>query len=263
MQPYLGMTDVPSADWLRERLRTFVDAGGEMLEHRLHAGVMMSWKSLHVQPTKYADVWPRNEGIAGIFVRDPRVLNVLHYADDDGRTTMEDFERAVEFGGPALDGLQLDMPWPDVALVSELRRKHEQLRIILQVGGRALREVGHGLTGLRQRLDAYGDAVDDVLLDLSGGKGLPLTAGTLLPYVEELRRIRPGLGLAVAGGLGPHTLDRVQPLVRRFPKLSIDAQGQLRRSGSSLDPIEADRADAYLRGAVEMFLACTPTGTPV
>ncbi len=264
MRPYIGITDVPSSEWLFERLTVFQEEGDREIPHQLHAGVMMSRKSLHGIATKYDAVWPKNHDIVRIFsMHHADVLNVLHYADYDGLTTIDDLVNAVRYGGHNLDAVQLDMPWPNLELVAALKKKHPEVRLILQVGSRALGQIGDEPKPLIERVQDYAGWIDDVLLDKSGGEGRPMDAEVLRPFVEVLHKSMPRLGLTVAGGLGPDTLHLVAPLVRDFPMLSIDAQGQLRSGGSSKQPIETERADAYLRGAVAMFLSTVPSGAPI
>ena len=66
----------------------------------------------------------------------------------------------------------------------------------------------------------------------------------------------PGMGVVCAGGLGPESLHLVEPLVRDYPMISIDAQGKLRPSGDALNErISWTMAERYLRKAVGMFRA--------
>ncbi|WKZ28805.1 MAG: hypothetical protein QY323_04710 [Patescibacteria group bacterium] len=269
MRPYIGMTDVPSAEWLRERLETFAAAGGHMLPHQLHAGIMCSYKTLHGLPTKWAAAWPKLEDADAIFIDDERVLNTLHYADypDDehpiARTTVRDMRELIRRCSCPIDAIQFDMVWPRIELLDAIKETSGAPRVILQVGKKALEEIGRDIPALMRRIQSYNGCVDDVLLDMSGGTGTAMGASFLTPFIVALRKEHPHLGVSVAGGLGPDTLHLVAPLVSAFPGISIDAQGQLRTSGKSLDPIEAERADAYLRGAIEMFLATVPDGAPV
>lgn len=269
MRPYIGMTDVPSAEWLRERLETFIAAGGRMLDHQLHAGIMASYKTLHGLPTKWAAAWPKLEDAGKIFIDDERVLNTLHYADypDDehpiARTTVRDIEELIRRCRWPIDAIQFDMVWPRPELLDAIKELNKAPRVILQVGDKALKELGYDIAAFVRRIQSYNGCVDDVLLDMSGGTGTEMGADFLTPFIVALRKEHPHLGVSVAGGLGPDTLHLVAAIVSSFPGISIDAQSKLRRSGKSLDPIEADRADAYLRGAVEMFLATVPEGAPV
>ena len=253
--PYIGMTDVPDADWLTRMLNRYVDADGPRCGRWLHAGVMMSYKSMNGLPTRWSAAWPKNEEVAGIFVPSHWILNTLHYADYDGVDVLASLERAAGYGGRWLGAIQLDMIWPDPAAIRAFAERRPKLRLILQVGAKALSQADEDADALIERLKAYDGALSDVLLDMSGGKGVAMNPARLEPYIYELRARIPGLGITLAGGLGPDTLPLVEPLVRKFPDLSIDAQGKLRPSGDALDPIDFDRAESYLRKAVAMFHA--------
>lgn len=61
------------------------------------------------------------------------------------------------------------------------------------------------------------------------------------------------MALAVAGGLGPDTMELINPIAESFPDISIDAQGKLRPSGNALDPIDWNLAEKYLSRSVAMF----------
>ena len=255
-QPYIGMTDVPNADWLRTIMYEYVTEGGQELRRDLHAGVMMSYKTLNGLETKWSAAWPKNEEIAGIFIRHCDVLNTLHYADYDGASDAGMLTRAASYGGEHLNAVQLDMIWPLPEILRPLNDDPRGLRLILQVGPKALAQVDDDAGTLVDRLKPYGSQIHDVLLDASGGKGRGLDPVPLEAFIYELRARRPDLGIAVAGGLGPDTLHLIEPLVRKFPELSIDAQGQLRPSGNSLDPIDYERAAEYLRKAIALFRSC-------
>jgi hypothetical protein len=97
-----------------------------------------------------------------------------------------------------------------------------------------------------------------VLLDRSMGKGKGMDAEVLLKFAHAWQKTYPGsqtMGpeLIVAGGLGPSTMNLLEPIVRVFPDVSIDAQGRLRPSGDALDPIDWDMAEDYLRAALELI----------
>lgn len=251
--PYIGMTDVPSADWLTWMLDRYIEADGPKSGRMLHAGVMMSYKTLNAIETKWAAVWPKIEDVAAVFVPHPYILNTLHYADYEGREVVASLDLAARFGGASLDAIQLDMIWPDAEIIKAFAESRPELRIILQVGAKALALIDDDADTLIERLKPYEGAIHDVLLDKSGGRGLGMDAALLEPFIYEIRARRPDLGITLAGGLGPDTLRLVEPLARKFPELSIDAQGRLRPSGDAHDPIDIQRAADYLRKAIAMF----------
>ncbi len=260
MEPYIGITDFDSGERSKEIADFFQETQERLdpdVERQLMVGVMMSYKTLHDLPTKWASVWPRKEEVAGIFRFHPKVLNTLHYADYDGMTMLEDLQRVVELGGAYIEALQLDMIWPDPDMVFRLKRIYRtRIDIILQVGGKALDAKGNDPEIVGDAIAEYvemDNCISGVLLDKSMGQGRGMDAEALAPFAAKIDSAFPGLVLGVAGGLGPGTMQLAEPLARSFREVAIDAQGQLRDSGSSLDPINWDRAKVYLTRALEMF----------
>lgn len=253
MRPYIGICDFTAPDQVHQLLRLIPHGSS----HDLMVGVMMSYKTLNDLPTKWADVFPKKMNIASIFVNDSRVLNTIHYADyavgADADPLLEvTLSKVQSYGGPHLDAIQLDMIWPDP---DELRRFHDNygIPIILQVGANAMRECGDDPIETCERLKKYGTAIDAVLFDKSMGRGVRMDAALLAKYAGALSFDCPHLLPAVAGGLGPSTLDLVRPLVRAFPDLSIDAQWRLRKSGNMKDPIDWSMAESYLTQSIALF----------
>lgn len=258
---YIGVTDIPNRSWLEELLLDFIFAGGRRVGKKLHAGVMMSYKTLNRLPTKWADAWPKNEEVASTFFSHPSLLNTLHYADYEDKTILGDLVRAVQLGGRHLNAIQLDMVWPEPQLLESLKDLDPNLHIILQVGGIAIESADNSVDKVVQILSGYRKTIDAVLLDKSMGRGLGMDAKFLRPFVAELHAYWPELGITVAGGLGPKSLNLVEPLIAEFPFLSIDAQGQLRPTGNALDPINYDLASSYIREAVKLFRGHHDSGT--
>ena len=258
--PYIGITDFTSPEQARNMLAVFssawVDAvwgNPKLITRRLMVGVMMSYKTLNHLPTKWSAAFPPEEEVEKIFIRKGALFNTLHYADYDGICILENLLVATNLGGPNMHAIQLDMVWPDSDLIKEYRENHPKIRVVIQVNKVALEQINNDPQFLIQRLKDYGDSIDYALLDKSMGRGLGMDEKALRPFVQELAENMPELGIAVAGGLGPNTIHLVQGLVRDYPQISIDAQGQLRRSGNALDPIEWDMATEYIQKAVGLF----------
>ncbi|MBU6388393.1 hypothetical protein KGQ72_00720 [Patescibacteria group bacterium] len=255
IQPYIGITDFTAFWQVKAMLEVFKAHLPKGSKRKLHVGVMMSYKTLHGIPTKWQNAFPPKEAIAGIFSSD-KVYNCLHYADYS--VADPDLPRslslALECCGIGIRAIQLDMVWPDPGQVWDgVDRSRKHLEIILQVGRRALEEVRNDPQLLAARLHDYEDVVHRVLLDKSGGEGRGMDAASLLPFVRAIKENSPGFGLVVAGGLGPETMHLVEPIVKEFPDVSIDAQGKLRPSGNALDPIDWHMAGAYLIEALKLL----------
>jgi hypothetical protein len=218
-------------------------------------GVMMSYKTLHGLDTKWTAAFPKNEEVADIFIPHPLAFNTLHYADYTNTDVTGSLAKAIRIGGKNMQALQLDMVWPHPDQVANALYLPEanNISVILQVGKNAIERAGNDPVQVVNQLGSYGHFIDGVLLDKSMGQGRIMDADGLLGYIEEIASRLPYLRIAVAGGLGPVTMDAVEPIVSRYPDISIDAQGRLRPSGSALDPIDWSLASRYLEEAVKLF----------
>lgn len=253
--PYIGITDFTSFDQVQAMLAVFKKHVPKRSKRVLHVGVMMSYKTLNGVETKWSKALPPKEEVAEIFHHTKqKVYYCLHYADYGYNSTFKDLVKALELAGPFVSALQLDMPWPDPLMISNaIHASRKHIEVILQVGSRSIKECNDDPREVANRLHDYKGSIHRVLLDKSMGKGLCMDAEGLIPFVDAIKERFPALGIVVAGGLGPHTMELVRPLVKKFPDISIDAQEKLRPSGDSLDPIDWDMAEAYLIKALEML----------
>ena len=196
---------------------------------------------------------PTNDRIASIFIDHPAVFNTLHYVDFEGRDVLESLTKVTHLAGPRMHALQLDMVWPDPEALKAYRAAFPNVQTILQINPPALDKLENLQGAFVEKVGSYQGLVDFVSLDKSMGRGIGLDANFLRPLLKEIREHYPQFNLAVAGGLGPDTLGLVEPLVREFTGLSIDAQGRLRPSGSTLDPVDWSLARAYLEKSLDLF----------
>ena len=256
MKPYVGITDFTSFQQVENMLEVFNAHKATDTKRVLHVGVMMGRKTMLDLPTEFAEVFPRKESIAGIF-SSPDTYNCLHYADYGKAPDPElasNLIKAISYGGEKISALQLDIPWPNPSDVAYAKKKcGKDLEIILQVGQRSFEAVENNPELLTTTLINYYGIVDRVLLDRSMGKGVPLDAQNLLPFIRDIARHLPRMGLVVAGGLGPDTIHLLLPIVAEYSQISIDAEGQLRTSHNIKDPIEWDLATIYLIKALQIF----------
>lgn len=251
--PYVGITDFMTFKQVERMLAAFKENLGQRQSRRLHVGVMMSHKTLHSLETKWTKAFPPKETISDIFGSD-ETMNCLHYADYDAIDVFQSLGRAIEFGGVGINALQLDMVWPDPGHVANaVHVSHKRLEVILQVGKNAIEQANNDPREVVERLRDYEGVAQHILLDKSMGRGLGMDAVGLIPFARAIREAFPDLGIVVAGGLGPESIGLVEPLVKEFPDISIDAQGKLRPSGNALDPIDWDMAETYLAKALQLL----------
>lgn len=251
-KPFISITDFTDFSQVREMQKILERTGSS---RKLGVGVMMSRKTLLGIPTKWASVFPKKTQIADIFQQGRNLFNVLHYADYDEQSTSREFLKAIAYTGKYLHALQLDMTWPMLDGIKEVKRRAPEIAIILQVGEVAMEKCGNDPQQVAERLVPYRatNCLDYVLLDKSMGKGKGMDAELLLTYMRAIQARLKGLALVVAGGLGPETMNLVDPIRREFPDVSIDAQSRLRPSGNATDPIDWNLAGQYLREAGKRF----------
>lgn len=250
--PYVGVTDVPRADFVLRILDLFKD---DLLRiGRVFApGVMMSRKTLHGLPTKWASVFLPNDRIASAFVPHPLAMNVLHYADydpTDPEDVVRDLSQAVFWGGDHLRALQLDMVWPHPqSLKAFLGERLRPIEIILQVSPRALEKVPTPEL-LALRLAEYEGLVSYILIDPSMGRGVGMNPEESLRTARIVRSALPSVQIVFAGGLSADTVSLLQPFFAEFPSLSVDAQAGLRPTRNALDPLDWDMTARYIEAMI-------------
>lgn len=89
----------------------------------------------------------------------------------------------------------------------------------------------------------------DFLLDPSGGTGKPIDLTVARVHVKVIRKMMPGVGIGLAGGLGPGSIERLAPLIDEFPDLSIDMESKVRLN----DVLEPGLVFAALQEAAQLY----------
>ena len=238
-RPYIGVTGFMS----RGEVEAALEARGRRTAQagrKLMVGVLASSKTLAGNKNKFPNRTPKVEDIAGIFPNEKWTLNLIHYATDEPETLGEQLNRLVDLGGPYLEGFQLNVPWPDPMHLKSF--KH--MRIVLQVGKRALEAMGNDHQRVAEQLVAYRGLISDVLVDASGGLGLKLDPEAAWFHLRAIAERHPSLGLGIAGGLSGETVGELATLMHDFPHLSFDAEGRLRTKDE--DHLDIRALKAYL-----------------
>lgn len=244
-QSYIGITGFMA----KSDILSVLDSMPKGSNRLLMVGVLASQKTLRGEQNKWPNRYPRVGVIGNILFRHNQLLNLIHYNTKEPESLTEQLDEMSVLGGPNLDGFQLNLAWPSREAILNHKREWESV-IVLQIGGRAFEMVDHSPQQLADKVAEYQDVVDYVLLDPSGGYGVPFDTDKARVYLEALKARNLNLGLGVAGGLSPTTLNLIQPLVSDFPDLSIDAEGRLRDSQDSLD---LNVASEYVQGACSVF----------
>lgn len=219
-----------------------------------------------------SEIFPTREEMIAGFTDDPDVLNTIHYADlygpnrpwkaGESPDIFRYLELCVQYGGENLHAIQLDVTWPNPGEMKKFKEKNPNIVIILQVGKYAIKAVNGDPREIVNRLREYEDSIDFALLDMSMGMGKGMEAGGLLPLLRQIHEELPYLGLAVAGGLGPDSMDLLEPIAKEFPGIAIDAQGRLKPKGAQVDssghliatlPADLSKSKEYIQKSCAML----------
>ncbi|MFZ5559861.1 MAG: hypothetical protein ACOZAL_03665 [Patescibacteria group bacterium] len=251
MRPYIGITGFTSSTEVKSALNVFPSSP----VRQLMVGVLASWKSLRGIPLKprWQKQFPDPQTITELFLNDPRIVNLVHFSTEEGQesSVLADMFKIHELAGPNFHGFQLNIAWPEIRLMDDYRMAvGYDYRIVLQIGQKAVEAVGGTPHGVVDMLYHYAGVINDVLFDPSGGFGKPFDRERARQFLSAIAEQGWDVGLGVAGGLGPDSLDLVKPLLAEFPSLSIDAQGRLRNVENELDP---NAVRDYLARALQMF----------
>lgn len=93
-----------------------------------------------------------------------------------------------------------------------------------------------------------------LLLDGSGGKGLPIDEQKAITWIKTLRQHNNTKGIAISGGLGIDNLDvidRIRKEIGYDLEISIDAEGKLRDEENNFS---VEKAKAFLEEAIKYYV---------
>jgi hypothetical protein len=233
--PFIGVASITDgAD-----AEALVDCFPGRTAWKFQCGVQVSSNTLHGRPSSQPNRVPPIEMIPQIFLDDPRALNIVHFYSHTPADTIgyrRDLQLVMEAAGPNCHGIQLNNRWISPSLIEGFYEEFPEKKIVIQIDEEACREMRYDISAVAQRIaDWYGGAIDYAFFDWSRGFGKEIDTKRLLPYLEALSARMTAIGLVVAGGLHAQVVERLRPLLNRFPTLSWDAQKNLRTPEDHLD----------------------------
>ena len=191
IKPYIGITDFMTWAQVEQMVSVFranLQPGSNRL---IGIGVMMSHKTLNGIETEWSKAFPPKELVASILGgAGIGTFNCLHYADYAHREGFRsDLTKAIYWGGPFIDAIQLDMTWPDPNEVRvAVKESGRNIEVILQIGRKAFELAYNEPDKVLRFVEKYEGIIHRVLLDQSVGRGIPMQAGKLLPFVRAIKK---------------------------------------------------------------------------
>jgi len=251
-KPYIGITGFTARSQINAVLADGLPAVSDQL---VMVGLLISSRTMRGETNKWPNRYPKPGDLEHVFVNDKRLLNLIHFNTNikDLPVLLDHMRVAQELAGPACNGFQLNIAWPDPEVLEKYKRAPgDNNTIVLQCGSKAMAEAGD-VFRLATRLHKYDGLADYVLIDPSGGLGKDFNYADMYATLETLFCDAPQtMGIGIAGGLSPDNLDRLRPLLEEF-EFSIDAEGKLRDKDDHLD---ITVASSYLREAAQLYREC-------
>ncbi|MFA6461960.1 MAG: hypothetical protein WCV90_06880 [Candidatus Woesearchaeota archaeon] len=171
---YVGITGPVSVQETRDICKEFSEVVYSMdSPHIPMLGFLVSYKTLNEQPTQNRRYPPINALKDLLRATDKRVLTMVHYNSKEVDTLST--QVAQIFNGIYEEGLckaiQLNIVWPDIGQVDRIKEQHPDMQIVFQASHKAMegKTPNQIATGVR----CYGDSISYVLIDPSGGRGMP------------------------------------------------------------------------------------------
>lgn len=266
MKPYIGVSGVVNPEQQADLQQLFREHG--LTKNRtLALGVKATHKTqyLNSENTYGTEWYPVGDEFIDALVPSDTFNVAQVYMEPtllDNQAYKEAFIDRVSRRGKAwLHALQFDMlPWhtsPKLFDFLEQTKAETDLSIILQAHQQSMEHFSP--TELVRSLGRRAHVIDYLLFDSSHGKGVRLTTAKLTPYVEAaysedtLSRVSIG----IAGGLsGPVVAEALPEMIRTFPELSWDAEGQLHPTAADgTRPISLVETNSYFAASAEVLRA--------
>lgn len=185
---------------------------------RAAVGMLMSEKTgLDNTPNRHGPIYPTFERAEQI-TRTASHLDlpvIVHYNTDRpeevGMQLVRALDRHEHVAAVQVNGLRPH----NFDRLSRLRQERPEITTIMQIDGELLESYRCRPEKLGEILSQYGDIIDGVWLDGSGGWGKLLDARRLLPFIETINM--HGIGIGVAGGLSSRNVeDALSGLLKRY-----------------------------------------------
>jgi hypothetical protein len=253
-RPYVGITGPVTVAEVKAILDEFLSAGiTKNTKHIPMVGFLASYKTLNGQKVKNRR-YPPIEDIPKLIDETAfRVLPMVHYNSRETGTLATQITKVFENIPEHYHNLQLNIPWPDIAQVGLIKDQFPDMQIVFQASGKAMK--GKTPRQIAEGVVEYGDSISYILIDPSGGRGLPFDMESSSEIYSELRGQCPDLTIGFAGGFtGENVAVRLQQLITatKGSDFCIDAEGGLRDKVTEAygdDLLNMEKARAYLQAA--------------
>jgi phosphoribosylanthranilate isomerase len=252
-RPYVGVTGLTTVEETKNVCNLFHRAGyGLDNPHLPMIGFLVSYKTLNQEETKNRR-YPAIKSLDSLLKEaQGKVFTTIHYNTKETDTLAIQIKKIFEgiYEENLCRGLQLNIPWPKITEVEEIKDKYPEMKIIFQASKKMLIE--YDPKDIARRISQYGKLLDYCLIDPSGGNGEPFDLDKSASIYFATNKRCPNLTIGFAGGLnGDFIKEKVNYLnsVIGHNNFSIDSEGGLRNKLSDQygdDLLNLEKIKLYL-----------------
>lgn len=261
--PYIGITGFKHItqvrkirEWMVDNQATLVD-----LDYLVMLGFTASNKRLENRHSE-GKTSPSLENLASLCVWASvvRALPMIHYFTDKPAnlaaeiiTLFTDPEIGNLYEENLCRAIQINQDWPAVTQLQAVKAKLPELQIVVQLSPTALKLPDEEVVAKAKQYDGLADYM---LIDPSGGMGVPLDLVRGAKLIGKLESTLPACRIGAAGGFSPENIAESYLALagNNHWRFCVDAQGKLRTEGGELDP---GKAIEYLEQATIATIAIT------
>lgn len=253
---YVGITGPVNIQETKDICREFSEADYFMdSPHTPMLGFLVSYKTLNGQPTQNRRYPPINTLPDLLRATDKRVLTMVHYNSKEIDTLSNQVAQIFDgvYDQNLCRAIQLNIVWPDIGQVTRIKEQHPDMQIVFQASHKAMD--GKTPNQIANGVRDYGDSISYVLIDPSGGRGMPFDLESSVAIYSELRNQCPDLIIGFAGGFtGENVAPRLRDILRQIEAgdFCIDAEGGLRDKVTPAygdDLLNLEKVRSYLQSA--------------
>lgn len=261
-KPYTGVTGVTQVDEAKFVVQAFAkERLAEIGSNRIGMiGILTSQRTLasrNLWTERYPSLAVTREIFAATHGAAFNTLHYITYSPEDLSGQLSSLLNYKDLYADHLcEGVQLNISWPPLRELKETKNRFPDLKIILQIGPRILSQTS--TNDIVERLAAYEQLIQYVLIDPSGGRGTVFEPTSITPLYKQIKESFVNLGMVIAGGFDHKNVrGRLRLLSQAVgsTNFGIDAERGLRIQvqGQSITKVSIPKVTEFVHNSAAFF----------
>lgn len=232
-EPYIGITGITCVDDVEIIKNALGNSYGMY-------GVLVSRDTLK-NGKPHRNRYPNIGSINKLFWAMPEnALRAVHYNSEVKHEISKYVKEIMSLTGGLCNCVQLNIEYPPIYQVREIKEENKDLKIIFQIGRDSL--LNMKTRYIVKNMEPYVPYIDYILIDKSQGAGIQMEIIGIVELANPLSKLK---SLTFAGGLDGSNICVFITLIENFCA-GIDAEGKLMDDNDTLDH---EKVAKYIRSA--------------